>query len=68
MTQSVDSYVATLRQRLQEAYELATSVSRDSQASQKKGYDRKVRSTILCEADRVLVRVTRLKATHKLAD
>ena len=49
ITQSVGSYVATLRQRLQEAYELATSVSRDRQAGQKKGYDRKVRSTILCE-------------------
>ena len=63
----MDSYVETLRQRLQEAYELATSVSRDSQAGQKKGYDRKVRSTILCEGDRVLV-VTGLKGTHKLAD
>ena len=56
VTRSVDSYVATLRQRLQEAYEQATSVTRDSQAGQKKGYDCKVRRTILCEGDRVLVK------------
>ena len=64
VTRSVDSYVATLHQRLQET----TPVSRDSQAGQKKGYDHKVRSTILFEGDRGVVRVTGLKGSHKLAD
>ena len=64
----MDHYVAKLRQRLQEAYELATSVSRDSQAGHKKGYNCKVRSKILCEGDRVLVWVRGLKGTHKQAD
>ena len=41
--------------RLQEAYKLATAMSRDIQTGQKKGYDCKVRSIILTEGARVLV-------------
>ena len=65
---TVDNYVSTLRQRLQKAYELASSAARTSQAGQKEGYDRKIRGSTLDVGDRVLVRVTGLKGTQKLAD
>ena len=67
-TKSVDNYVSTLRQRLQNAYDLAAAASRNNQAGQKEGYDKRIRGATLDIGDRVLVRVTGLKGTHKLAD
>ena len=64
----MDNYVSTLCQRLQKAYDLAASASRNNQAGQKEGYDKKIRGTTLNVGDHVLIRVTRLKGPHKLAD
>ena len=61
-------YVNELQERLKKAYELAELNSRASQKSQKKFYDRKVRSAVLAPGDRVLVRSVGLKGMQKLAD
>ena len=61
-------YVGNLRDSLKTAYELAEANSRASQSSQKKCYDKRVRSAVLAPGDRVLVRKVGLKGMQKLAD
>ena len=46
----VDNYVSTLRHRLKNAYDLAAA-SRNSQAGQKEGYDKKIRGATLDVGD-----------------
>lgn len=67
-TTSMDEYVASLRRRLDYAYDLASQNSGEIQDKNKKGYDQKTRENKLDIGDRVLIRNVGLKGKHKLAD
>ena len=54
--------------RLKKAYELAEVNSRNTQAEQKRLYDRRIRGAFLESGDRVLVYIVGLKGTNKIAD
>ena len=61
-------YVTALRDRLKEAYRLATQEAEKSQEGQKKNYDLRARAAVLEPGDRVLVKVLAFDGKHKLAD
>lgn len=61
-------YVENLKQRLQQAYDLAGEEARKSQQHQKKYYDRKVRGSTIEVGDRVLVEKLAYDGKHKIQD
>ena len=61
-------YISNLRTQLKKAYELAEVNSRNTQAEQKRLYNRRIRGTFLEIGDRVLVRNVGLKGTNKISD
>ena len=63
-----DRYIANLKTSLKRAYELVETNINQSQADQKKHYDRRIRGAVLEVGDRVLIRNVGLKGTHKIAD
>ena len=66
--ESLLSYTKSLKERMQQSYELAAKISKVSQQRQKSGYDLKVRGATLQEGDRVLVKILAFDGKHKLAD
>ena len=61
-------YIESLKQRLDQAYKLATEMSRKSQAHQKANYDLKVRHSKIEIGDRVLVKAVGFEGKHKIAN
>ena len=61
-------YVAGLRERLKESYELATREAEKSRNQQKRAYDHRARAAVLSPGDRVLVRILAYEGKHKIAD
>lgn len=61
-------FVESLRERLTEAYQIATSEANKASDGQKKTYDRHTRDMVLSIGDRVLVRRLAFQGRHKLAD
>jgi hypothetical protein len=61
-------FVASLRKRMQYAYDIAAGSIKGAQKHQKRGYDLRSRGAIVEVGDRVLVRNVGLKGKHKLAD
>ena len=61
-------FIASLRDKLDYAYKLATKTSETSRIKQKTQYDKHVKHTKLNPGDRVLVRQTAFKGKHKLAN
>ncbi|XP_041367000.1 uncharacterized protein LOC121381719 [Gigantopelta aegis] len=65
---NLHEYTSALRQRLQESYRLASKAAEHSRQHQKKGYDVRVRGSILQPGNRVLVRRLAFDGKHKIAD
>ena len=66
--QNPSKFVASLRKRLMEAYNLAKAETNKSQAHQKRNYDLRVRGSSLRVGDRVLVKAVAFEGKHKLAN
>ena len=67
-TTSVDQHVASLRNQLKKAFEVAESATKCTEMGHNKVYDRKVLGAVLEIGDGVLLRNVGLKGTNKLAD
>ncbi|XP_046562870.1 uncharacterized protein LOC124271745 [Haliotis rubra] len=67
-SKSVCQYTKTLRDRLKQAYDLASKAVNKSQARQKETYDVKARAAMLETGDRVLVKIVAFDGKHKIAD
>ncbi|XP_067670212.1 uncharacterized protein [Haliotis asinina] len=65
---SMASYTSELKDRLTQAYDIASIAARKSQSRNKNLYDQKARAAILEKGDRVLVKVVAFDGKHKLAD
>ena len=61
-------FASAVRDRLDFAFKKATKSANKSANSNKEAYDAKVRDSVLCPNDRVLVRNVGLKGKNKLAD
>lgn len=61
-------YVQTLRECLTCAYDQADRMSRHVKDFQKKHYDKKVKSTVFQQGDRVMVKLCYVEGKQKLAD
>ena len=66
--QPQSKYVQELRQRLVEAYKLASEAADTARRKQKEGYDLKARGATIELGDKVLVRVVAFDGKHKIAD
>lgn len=62
------TYVADLRQKLQEAYKKVADAGDQARSRQKARYDQRVRAATLEPGDRVLVKVLAHEGKHKLAN
>ena len=62
------TFVAKLKHRLQEAYNIASANSTKSGRNYKRRYDRRVRGIVLMLGDKVLMKHVGLKGKHKLAN
>ena len=60
--------VSDLRDRLSQAYHLATDAAQKARQKQKEGYGIRIRGTTIKPGDRVLVKVASSDRKHKLAD
>ncbi|XP_071093333.1 uncharacterized protein [Haliotis cracherodii] len=67
-TKSTTEYTKSLKDRLRQAYELATTAAMKSQSKHKIGYDHKARAAMLETGDRALVKIVAFEGRHKLAD
>ncbi|XP_048067043.1 uncharacterized protein LOC125280510 [Megalobrama amblycephala] len=67
-SQSHSQYVKSLKDRLEESYQLATRNAMKVAGRNKRRFDRNVVASILDIGDRVLVRNVRLRGKHKIAD
>ena len=65
---STSKYIEDLRQRLENAYEIANTAIKNNQGRQKFNYDMKVKGVSLHVGDRVLVKVVSFDGKHKIAD
>ena len=63
-----NEYITRVREELREAYRLASNRSKVACASQKEGYDKKVRGVTPEAGDAVLVRKLGIKGKHKIKD
>ena len=61
-------YIVQLRERLEEAYKLASKASTKSAQRYKAKYDQKIRGSGLSVGDRVLVKKVAFQGKHKLAN
>ena len=61
-------YMKELRDRIAEAYRLATGAADRARAKQKEGYDTRIRGGTVGVGDRVLVKIVAHEGKHKLAD
>ena len=66
--QPQSNYIKDLRNRLEQAYEIATKTSQEAKRKQKEGYDIRTRGGTIKKGDRVLVRIVAFDGKHKLAD
>ncbi|XP_046562916.1 uncharacterized protein LOC124271812 [Haliotis rubra] len=62
------AYTKDLKERLTQAYDIASSAAKKSQKRQKTQYDQRARAAVLEEGDRVLVKILAFDGRHKLAD
>ena len=67
-SKSPSQYVTDLKQRLREAYNVASDSAKKSASKNKKRYDSHARAVTLEVGDRVLVRNVNIRGKHKLAD
>lgn len=65
---SYNKYVQSLKEKLQQSFELASNLANKAQQKQKKYYDLKARAAVLEKGDRVLVKAVYFEGKHKLAD
>ena len=61
-------YIQEIRERLVQAYKLASEASIKAQTKQKEGYDLRTRGAIIESGDRVLVRIVAFDNKHKISD
>jgi len=61
-------HMEKLRERLVQAYELASKASTTAQANQKHYYDKKLRGAVVQQGDRVLVKIVAYDGKHKISD
>ena len=66
--QTHTAYVRDLKERLQEAFQLASKAATEARQRQKKAYDTRSRGATLQQGDRVLVKVLAFDGKHKIAD
>jgi len=57
-----------LKDRLSQAYHIATEAAQKAIQKQKEGYDIRIRGAAIKPGDRVLVKVVSFDGKHKLAD
>ena len=60
--------ISDLKDRLSQAYHLATEAAQKAREKQKEGYDIRIRGAVIKPGDRVLVKVVSFDGKHKLAD
>lgn len=65
---SHSQYVIDLKRRLQQSYQIATSIAQKNADRNKTRFDKRVVDSSLEVGDRVLVRNVKLRGKHKLAD
>ena len=68
MDGSLSSYVEDLRERLQNACDLAAVSAQNRQSKQKEQYDSRVRGAVLNTGDRVLVKIVAFDGKQKLSN
>ena len=61
-------YIQEIRERLVQAYKLASEASIKAQTKQKEGYDLRTRGAIIEPGDSVLVRIVAFDNKHKISD
>ncbi|KAK7877074.1 hypothetical protein WMY93_032212 [Mugilogobius chulae] len=61
-------YVANLKSRLQESYQIASRNAAKNAERNKQRFDQRVTTSVLEPGDRVLVRNVRIRGKHKLSD
>jgi transposase InsO family protein len=61
-------YIQEIRERLVQAYKLASEASIKAQTKQKEGYDLRTRGAIIESGDRILVRIVAFDNKHKISD
>ena len=66
--QEINEFAGKLRERLRDAYNMASEANDKARQNQKRLYDRNTRGIMLQIGDLVLVRQLGLKLKHKLAD
>ncbi len=67
-TRSMSAFIKGLRERLREAYTIASKTAQANQARQKVNYDKKARAAALEIGDRVLVKIVAFQGKHKISD
>ncbi len=65
---SLTAYSESLKQKMKEAYDLASKAASTAKDRQKAHYDLKVRGATVEKGDRVLVKILAFEGRHKLAD
>ena len=60
--------ISDLKDRLSQAYHLATEAAHKAREKQKEGYNIRIRDAAITPGDRVLVKVESFDGKHKLAD
>ncbi len=64
----MSSYVESMKQRLNEAYDKASAASSQARRKQKVNYDHKARGAVISPGDRVLVKIVAYDGKHKISD
>ncbi|XP_048240817.1 uncharacterized protein LOC124120015 [Haliotis rufescens] len=65
---SMTCYIKDLKDRLSQAYDIASSAAKKAQSRNKSLYNQKARAAVIEKGDRVLVKVVAFDGRHKLAD
>jgi hypothetical protein len=60
--------ISDLKDRLSQAYHLATEAAQKAREKQKEGYNIRIRGAVIKPGDRVLVKIVSFDGKHKLAD
>lgn len=66
--QQYTEHMDKLRERLTQAYDLASKTSSAAQVKQKLYYDKKLRGAIVQKGDRILVKIVAFDGKHKISD
>ena len=61
-------HISGMKNRLKQAYEIATKLANKGRIKQKNYYDQKARAAVVEPGDRVLVKILAFQTRHKISD